>query len=212
MIHQLLQSTLEDPKFIIEIGAHKGTDTEALHKNFPDTHIHSFEANPTLYNKYLKDLEDDKLTIINKAISEKNGEITFYVDENPIGDCGASSLLEAERNYLRTYVKKETPVQVQTLKLEDYMNDNNIDKVDLLWMDIEGYEYYVLKDIKNILNKFQYIYLEVNFQRFRKNMVLFNTLNKFMEENNFEIKFKESQGTPTWGEWQGNVLYINKNF
>ena len=209
MFHQLLKKTLINPKIIIEIGAHNGKDTKMLYENFPNANIHSFEANKKIYDKYLTTLINDKVKILNKAVCEINGKKTFYVTNNLLGDGGASSLLQSTDSYLKTYIKREDTVEVDAIRLEDYMIENNIEKVDLMWMDIEGYEYYVLKDSKNILKNFKYIYLEVNFQEFRKNTVLFDKLHKFMIDNNFSIKYKESQGTKIWGKWQGNVLYKN---
>ena len=212
MIHKVLKDLLRNVHTIIEIGSHNGNDTKILHKSFPAAEIHTFEANKDLYDRYLLGLQSDKIKIINKAVGNKNGTVTFYIDKNLKGNAGASSVLKSSSNYLRHHIKKEESRQVDMIRMEDYIKNNEISKINLLWMDIEGYEFYVLNDSINILRDIQYIYLEVNFQPFRKDTVLFPIIHKFMTKYKFELIYKEPQGSSRWGIWQGNVLYKNTRY
>ena len=212
MIHSILKNKLSNVHTIFEIGGHNGADTVILHKNFPNAIIHSFEANKDMCNKHLAKLRSNNIKIINKAVGQSNGKVKFYVDKNKRGDQGASSLLKSTPGYLRHYLKAEQEIEVESIRMEDYMKYNGIKKINLLWMDIEGYEYYVLNDSRHVLKNVQYIYLEVNFKYFRNHTVLFPQVNKLMSNLRFELIYKESQGSRRWGEWQGNVLYRNKDY
>jgi FkbM family methyltransferase len=69
---------------IFDIGMHTGRDTEFyLEKGF---NVISVEANPQLVEKnkekFKSELENKKLVIVDKAISDKAGMIDFYVFEN----------------------------------------------------------------------------------------------------------------------------------
>ena len=91
------------------------------------------------------------------------------------------------------------------------MKNNNLNKIDFLWLDVEGFEYYILNNSKNILNKINYIYTEVNFQEFRKNGKLYNDVKNLLLENNFTELYKWEQGGE-WRSWQGNILFKNLNY
>ena len=111
---------------------------------------------------------------------------------------------------MNNYIKKETKIHIDGVKLDFFLTNNNINNVDLLWLDVEGFEYYILKSsIDCLQKKVNYIYTEVNFQKFRKNTKLYNDIKSLLIDNNFEEIYKWEQGAK-WGEWQGNVLFKNK--
>jgi 6-phosphogluconolactonase (cycloisomerase 2 family) len=136
--------------------------------------------------------------------------VIFILTKNTEGDAGESSLLESTPSYLYNYIKKEKKISVESYTLNDFMKNNNLDKIDFLWLDVEGFEYYILNNSKDILNKINYIYTEVNFQEFRKNGKLYDDIKKLLLENNFIELNKWEQGAD-WGQWQGNVLFKNLN-
>jgi len=68
---------------IYDVGTHKGEDTEFyLVKGFSAI---ATEAAPELYNqishKLCKYVKDDRLTILNIAVSNNPDKVDFYVDE-----------------------------------------------------------------------------------------------------------------------------------
>ncbi len=200
---------------ILECGGHVGTDTKRLAEHFPHSTIYTLEANKDLYEKHLIPLSESYNSIkpFNLALADKNGDTTFYIDGNEQGNAGASSLLEASDSYLRNYIKKEIQVQVKCTRLTDFMKNEILVpplNLDLLWLDIEGYEYYILNDSIDILSKIKYIYTEVNFQQFRKNGKLYNDVKKLLTRHGF-IEIKRWEQGAKWGDWQGNVLFKNKN-
>ena len=207
-IYQIL-SKLSFESNIIECGGHLGTDTFELSKIFNNATIHCLEANPELYNNLVKNNKYNNLKLYNLALSNKNEPTSFYIDKNPSGDAGASSILQASAFYLNDQIKKEEKITVDGIKLCDFCNKQNISHVDLLWLDIEGFEYYVLEESKDFLKNIKYIYTEVNFQEFRKNTKLYGDIKKLLNDNNFEEINHWTQGDE-WGKWQGNILFRNK--
>ena len=203
---------MNENSIIIECGGHLGTDTLNLCNIFNKGTIYCIECNPSLYEKLKKKFIDNtNIKTFNIALSDKNKKFDFFVDENIEGDSGASSLLEASEFYLNNYIKKEKKIQVEGQTLEYFLNNNNINNVDLLWLDVEGFEYYILKSSIDCLKKnVKYIYTEVNFQEFRKETKLYIDIKNLLINNNFEEIEKWEQGAE-WGEWQGNVLFKNIN-
>lgn len=201
---------LEDKNFhtIIECGGHLGKDTVRMCNIFSNANIYCIEANNYLCDK-LKLINIKNLKIFNYALSTENKDVSFFLDCNKDGDMGASSLLQSNDFFLKNHIKNEQEIVVKGITLSEFMKLNNIDTIDFLWMDIEGYEYYVLNSSIEILKNIKYIYTEVNFQEFRKNMKLYEDIKKLMNDNNFEEINKWTQGD-VWGKWQGNVLFRNK--
>jgi len=199
----------DDNLAVIECGGHLGNDTIKLCEKFKNGTIYCIEGNINLYNN-LNKLEYKNLKLFNCLLADKTGICDFYIDENSEGDAGASSLLESTPSYLYNYIKKEKKISVESYTLNDFMKNNNLDKIDFLWLDVEGFEYYILNNSKDILNKINYIYTEVNFQEFRKNGKLYDDIKKLLLENNFIELNKWEQGAD-WGLWQGNVLFKNLN-
>jgi len=208
-IYDFLQ--LQNDNFnIIECGGHLGNDTLKLANIFKNGVIYCIEANIKLYNELIKNINNN-IKIFNYYLSDKSGYSEFYIDSNSDGDSGASSILESTDNYLKNYIKKEDKIIIQSITLEDFMKSNNLDKVDLLWLDVEGFEYYILNNAVNILKNIKYIYTEVNLQEFRKNGKLYDDIKSLLVNNNFIEIYKWEQGAE-WGHWQGNVLFKNNNF
>lgn len=202
--------TFNKNSVIIECGGHMGIDTARLCEQFKDGTVYCIEANPTLHRR-LKDTLGHlpNLKLYHNALSNVNGMIDFYVDCNKEGDGGASSLLEASDGYLKNYIKEEHKIQVPSVTMMKFMETNQITKVDLLWLDVEGFEYYIIENSLEALKNFTYIYTEVNFQEFRKNGKLYHDIYQLLTTNGFEQINKWEQGSE-WGRWQGNVLFKNK--
>jgi FkbM family methyltransferase len=203
---------IKDKKFknIIECGGHLGTDTIKLCNLFNEGTVYCIEANKQLYEN-LKKINNKNLKIFNNALHTKNEPVTFYLDCNENGDNGASSLLKSNDFYLKDHIKCEKQIVVNGITLNKFMSMNNINTVDLLWLDIEGYEYYILESISETLKNIKYIYTEVNFQEFRKKTKMYDDIKKLLANYNFEEINKWEQGD-AWGKWQGNVLFRNNNY
>jgi FkbM family methyltransferase len=116
-------------------------------------HIYGFEAcgryAENLRKKYTN---DDKVTILNKAIAEKAGKVKLYYAENAVGH----SIFSTKNNVSKNYEEVEGIVFSEWLKknIPDFESSFNVIKVN-----IEGAEWFLFNDIiKNNLNKHIKIY------------------------------------------------------
>lgn len=205
-LQQIFQNS---PITIIECGGHRGSDTQKLATMFPNAVIHTLEANPQLYTKYLQPLSlNPNIRVYNIGLAASNTQLPFFIDCNQEGDSGASSLLHATSGYLKDYIKEEKEILVPCTTLEKFMTINEIKKVDLLWLDIEGFEYYVLETLKPKNCQVAYVYTEVNFNKFRVGGKLYADIVELMTNLGFVEIAQWTQGGE-WGTWQGNVLFKN---
>jgi FkbM family methyltransferase len=146
---------INNVKITFEVGARYGCETIQLKETFKNSIIHSFECNPKTIDKCKINLSSINDIIFNDfGLGDKEENLPFYsyIKNND----GASS-------FLKRIDFDTTQIQTGIIKiktLENYVNDNNIQSIDILCMDVQGYELNVLKGAGNFINKINYIIME----------------------------------------------------
>lgn len=140
---------------IIEVGARYGNESIELSKIFPDALIYSFECNPLTIDMARKNLENMKnIFFFDYGLGDKNEYVPFY-SYMKCND-GASSLLkridfkETQRQTGLTYVKK----------LVDVIKEIDIEYIDLLCMNVQGYELNILKGADDFIKNIKFVIME----------------------------------------------------
>lgn len=178
---------------IVEVGARDCFETLIFNRLFPLAQIYTFECNPETLpycRERVKHIKNIKL--IEAAVTDEDGPVSFYpIDTDktttsiwPNGNPGASSLLKASGNYpLEKYIQKE--ITVQAITLVKFMEENNISKIDLMWMDIQGAELKALVGMGNKIKCLSAIHVEVEFSNIYKNQPQFKDIKKYLNQNGF---------------------------
>jgi len=73
-------------------------------------------------------------------------------------------------------------------RLDTIIKKNNIDKVDIIWMYLQGAELLALKGLGTYLNEVKFIHTEVSYKEIYTGQVMFNELHNFIISNNFILK------------------------
>lgn len=118
--------------------------------------------------------------------------------------------MKATPCYLRDHIKDEHEIVVLTKNLGNFIAELD-QQIDLIWLDVEGYEYYILETIGHVVDKINAIYVEVNFCVFREQHKTYEQITDLLRSYGFCEYWHESQGSANFGEWQGNVLYVKKD-
>jgi len=214
-IFKLLEITNQylksDVNVILDIGARDLTESIFLSENYPNSKVISFECNPqTLPICREKSKNYPNIELIDKAVNEYDGTCKFY-PINPLktkttwedGNPGASSLFIANDNYpFEKYVQDE--IEVDCVRIDTILKERNIDKVDIIWMDLQGAELIALKSIGDILKNVSIICTETEMTPMYKNQALFKDIDFFLKEN---FDFVHGNLNTTWGT---DVFYVNK--
>ena len=74
--------------------------------------------------------------------------------------------------------------------LSEFMKKESIDKIDILKIDTEGYEYKVIKGAKENIKNIQYIYFEHHFDNMLKKGYSFSDIHRYLTKNGFKKEFK----------------------
>ena len=141
-------------KIIFDIGANTGIFSMIAKVYNNDCEIHSFEPQPNIYHIFKKNIQINNFNIScnNIALSNQIGQAPFYnygdntfIDKNTT----AGSLNQKWRQ------KNQNTITVKVNTLKQYIEKNNLTKIDLMKIDVETYEYEVLLGMENYLKIFK---------------------------------------------------------
>jgi FkbM family methyltransferase len=197
----LITSLLPQNPIVVESGAQFGEDTDKMSRLWPQGTVYAFEPSPISY-PYVEQVSSCRSNVFSfqLALSNASGEMPFYLAG------GASSLLIPQEQFNQTYfhVDVDHPIMVEVVELDNWLDEQEINKVDFLWLDMEGNELNALKGAHKHLSDVTLIYTEVNIQRFWNDCVCYEELKNWLACEGFE---------EIWCEvcpgWQGNALFIN---
>jgi FkbM family methyltransferase len=201
-------------KFIIfDIGSRDCCQSIEFYNAFPNSIIYAFECNPNTIDICKKNIEKycDRITLIEGAVTDYNGNITFYpINQKKTittwhdGNPDASSIFKSNGEYtVETYIQDE--IITQCHRLDSVMNKYDIPKVDIIWMDLQGAELLALKSLGVHLKNVKYIHTEVSHKEMYAGQVMFDELNDYILSNGFIIKNNLSLKG-----WQEDVIYEKK--
>jgi len=167
---------------IFEIGARECRySNELLHFYNNCKQLHSFECNPHTVIECYKNSSDKRITYNNIAISDREGFITFHPTCTE-GDFGFSSEF-IQKNHEKDIREK---ISVLCIPLDLYTKTRQIDRIDLMVMDIEGGEIKAFKGAINTLKLTKNIIVEVSLVQRFGNGPLFDDITDFLKLNNFK--------------------------
>jgi len=158
-VRGLLVSIIRPGMVVLDVGAHIGHYTLlAARLVGPSGHVYAFEAEPENYAILTKNVELNgytNVTCIPKAVSDRTGTLTLYVD--PQGN-DRHSIIEDSQAPIHL-----TKCVVSTVTLDEYASSEGWPRIDVIKMDIEGAEPLALAGMSAILNRSDLIHLLIEF-------------------------------------------------
>ncbi len=152
-VAEMMKKILKPGDTFIDVGANIGNLT-ALGAGLvgKNGEVHSFEPIP-LYFQKLRELAEKnpayKIIINNCALGEKTGVSKIDFTKPP--HIGGSTL---NLNTLGEHIPRET-IEVPIKRLDDYIKERNLKKISLIKIDVEGFEFPVLKGLENYFKTIQ---------------------------------------------------------
>lgn len=220
---QFIKNTgiLPDNPVIVDAGAYDGKESLMMATRFwPNGNVYAFEPVPDIYERLKKTIaRASNITPVNLALSDKNGFAEFYLSyesDTPGQTSMSSSLLKPKDHLLYAATRFGQSIKVRTSTLDDWAKENNIEKIDFLWLDLQGFELPVLKSSPNIISKAKAIYLEVEFVEAYEGQPKYEEIKNWLESQGFVMiakTFRHPMELSDWGStlWFGDVLFIKKN-
>lgn len=212
----LVKEMLPENPIVLEAGAHIGEDTIKMSSLWPRGTIYAFEPSPSsaaIINRRIQGIKNIIFSPI--ALNHFTGHVNFYFCPT---NAGASSLNTPNAKLQSDWPYEKQPIRVACITLDDWIIDHNIQKIDLMWLDMEGSELRVLKSIKsNILDTVRVIAIEVNFKPYWIEGSSYNEVVSWMEEHDFQLKYLLDLGCDSFiqqdqtTDFQGNAIFVRKS-
>ena len=200
-------------KYFFDIGAHMGTYSDLILRNFKNCKILMFEPQKNIFKKIqIKYKNKRNIKIYNYAISDKSTFKNIYINRH--GLTSSLSTLDLKNNkYLQLKARlfgttgpgmilKKTKVKTRTL--------NKIiksRKIDLVKIDTEGHELEVLKGMKKSIKNIQCILVE-----FHNDEIYLSyepeKIHNYLIDHNFSLKTAFKFPFTTWED----RFYFNNKF
>lgn len=126
----------KNSKVIFDIGANTGIYALTAKAINSSSCVYAFEPLKQMYDKLVSNVKLNSYDIhcVKKAVSHKNGKAIIYETGD---DHVAAASLNVE---VRQYGKLDQETEIETITLDSYIEENKIDKIDLLKIDVETHE------------------------------------------------------------------------
>lgn len=203
----VLRKYLPDNVAIIDCGAHVGADSVELARIFRRGKVYSFEPVPALFQLLVRNSRKySNIHCYQLALGNMNGTTKMFVSSG--GSDGSSSLLPPTGHLVdHPDVHFKETTEARTITLDAWAAENNIQQIDFLWLDMQGFEFQMLQASTKILPTVKAIHTEVSTRETYKGAVLYGDLKQWLGGQGFEVV---TEAIPP-GTDMGNVLFVRKS-
>jgi len=178
------------PHLIFDLGAHLGETAVLYAEKFPQAAIHSFEPSPKTFLALQAALKAyPNVRPVNIALGDAMGTRTLHMNQSSgtdsllssAGQCSDAAMAELTKTVV------EVPVTMQTL--DEYCRANDVQFIDLLKMDVQGFELHVLQGARRLLaeHAIALIYTEVSFESFYEGQPFFHEVYTRLIDQGFQL-------------------------
>ena len=211
-VFKYIKPHLPDDPTIVEAGSFKGQDTIKMALCWPKGTVHAFEPVPQLFEELKYNTAHlPNVHCYQLALSNKNGTATFWTSEHPKKPgtpSQAGSLLPPKERLSWSNIQFKDTIEVQTITLDSWAKQYKIDHVDFLWLDLQGYELYVLQASPTILTTGSTLHTEVQFVQAYEGHPLYPEVRQWIEKQGFSMIARDFTDNPAW--FFGNALIVKK--
>jgi FkbM family methyltransferase len=204
---------------IFDVGSHKGEFINLMLNNFITHKIYSFEPSEKNY-KILKkninnlNLKTGQIYLNNFALGEANEKRKFKQmaesSSSTLSNIDTNSKYFKRKNFFLNFGFKSKIFDEITIEIKNgssFIEMEKIDKIDLLKIDTEGHEYFVLKGFGDNLKKIKTIFFEHHYDQMIVKDYTFSNIHDYLILKGFKPYFKFKMPLRKSFEY----IYINKN-
>lgn len=155
-----VKKIIRNDDIFFDVGSNLGSYSLIAASTSHNSKVYAFEPSKKAYNRLLENLKlngyGDRIKTFNYAVSDKSSQLGFTDDPRP------------EISHI-SYFQKMVSRKVKAVSLDDFISNLSIKKIKLIKIDVEGYEYMVLKGASKILRKsiVDYFLIEINKDSFK---------------------------------------------
>jgi FkbM family methyltransferase len=148
---------------VFDVGANVGETTVEALKAFPGARIFAFEPHPETFKTLRNALSSKRAVLRNEALGSEAGEIPMY-EYGCSGDPALANSLVPNARQTVLYGYQSTKRPIRCTRLDLFCEQNGIGDIDVLKIDVEGFELSVLKGGESLLQsgRIRFVYFEFN--------------------------------------------------
>lgn len=192
----------KNSRIIFDIGSNTGIYSVLAKTYNPKSTVFAFEPQSNIFEVLQKNNQINGFDIncIPKALSNEKGELPFY----NTGDDTFSSINTTHGSLNQDWrTEKQSSVMVNVEKLEDFISENGIGKIDLIKIDVETYEPQVLKGYGEYFKiHLPFILIEIQNEEIGKE--IFDIIKDMPYDSYWVNEYKGLIATETLGKYQIN--------
>lgn len=191
-----------NPKQIIDVGAFEGEWTAATSLIFPNAEILMVEAMPQKETKIRQLKANPKIDYEIAVLGAVDGKEVFFTE------------LETASSVLEEQAASHNRVARKTSSLNTILTKRKISKVDLIKLDVQGYELEVLAGFDQYIGNTEVILTEASLLEIHKGVPLVRDVINYMGERGFvlyDICSVSTRRPLDNALWQTDLLFVKEN-
>ena len=182
-----LFNNIKSGDIIFDIGANIGETAMNFAKLATNEgFVYSFEPDKHNYSRNLNNMsknEFDNIELINKGMGDACGSFSMLNTKN--NNAGMNKIIPTKEG-----IKNNSKIsKIKVTTIDTFIQKNGIEKVDFIKIDVEGFEYKVLKGGENCISKFEpTFFIELDNTLLKEQNSSAKILISFLEEKKYKIK------------------------
>lgn len=164
---------------VIDVGAYIGSFAFAARSILPEAQIYSFDPLPDNFARLAHQFRNDgKFKGFNVALGSRSGETSFYRNEF----AASSSVLPMSREHQVAFphTSQATEITVLVKRLDDLQSEMKLQGKVLMKIDVQGYDFEVLKGARELLPQVDFVIVEIGVQLLYEQQASFEEIYDYM--------------------------------
>lgn len=206
-ILSIVRQHIPEDAQILEAGSYDGKESCELSDYWPKGMVYSFEPVSELYTKVVANTSHrSNIKTYHMALGDHVGVADIFVSEwsyKP-GIAGQSSSIIAPKEHC-TYAPEVIFPRAEVVPLttiDAWALRESVKRIDMMWLDVQGVAYEVLKASPRILATTKAILIELEFVEAYEGQRLAHDVHTMLTQEGFTL-----MGVRPWG-WFADFLYI----
>jgi FkbM family methyltransferase len=177
-----IQSEFEkelQPLVIFDVGANVGRYTQDLYQLFSEhANLYAFEPSPRTFKILKNNLRSLKnVRLYNLGFGSEKGIFSLYIQE---AGSSVASLYELDPGSEKAHCSEES---VQLSTIDEFCSQQGIARIHFLKLDVEGYEFQILKGAQSMLSRDSIDFIQFEFSRWNiESKIFFRDFYYFLKE------------------------------
>ena len=176
---------IRESDIVLDIGGNIGqTALFMAKKTGRDGRVVSFEPIPETYGRFLTNLRLNgsiqNLMVENIALGDTHEKLKMLAENS--GNSGQNRILNE-------YEPGSKVVEVEVMPLSSYLKTKPLPRIDVVKIDVEGFEYHVLKGAAEVFKQYKpVLYIELSEKNLSRQGSSANQVVSFLNELSYSVK------------------------